>query len=233
MPSPDASHMTYGPYAGPRALALGSVQASTDVPLIRTPYIPRQWRARPSKGRSFGSSEQVTTSVDGLGDLESLPAITAFLHPDADSGHEPTSLDDWPFIDAGAQTSELSGDLRAPDRSFLGADEGASPQPLPMWNDDDLMDIMPAPAATPSDERSLAASLMEFREPKTEYGDDAAASAEREEQQAANGEHAARTLETLAQRVRSGEIVVPGYVPELGDAAVLAAALGALLGIRS
>lgn len=45
-------------------------------------------------------------------------------------------------------------------------------------------------------------------------------------------EAAARALEVLAGRVRDGEISLTGYGPQLGDAAVLATALAALLGVR-
>jgi hypothetical protein len=48
----------------------------------------------------------------------------------------------------------------------------------------------------------------------------------------AGAEAAARALELLAGRVRDGEISLDGYEPRLGDAAVLAAALAALLGVR-
>jgi hypothetical protein len=47
-----------------------------------------------------------------------------------------------------------------------------------------------------------------------------------------NSEAAARALELLAQRVRVGEITLPGYDPRLDDAAALATALAALLGAR-
>ena len=47
-----------------------------------------------------------------------------------------------------------------------------------------------------------------------------------------NAEAAARALELLARRVREGEISLAGYEPRLGDAAALAAALAALLGVR-
>ena len=43
---------------------------------------------------------------------------------------------------------------------------------------------------------------------------------------------AAEVLEQLAMRVRSGELVLPGYDQNLGDAAALAAALAALLGVK-
>ncbi len=43
---------------------------------------------------------------------------------------------------------------------------------------------------------------------------------------------AAVSLESVAQRLRSGELDVPGYTADRGDAAALAAALAALLGVR-
>jgi hypothetical protein len=39
-------------------------------------------------------------------------------------------------------------------------------------------------------------------------------------------------LESIARRLRSGELQVPGFVADRGDAAALAAALASLLGAR-
>ncbi len=47
-----------------------------------------------------------------------------------------------------------------------------------------------------------------------------------------HAETTARALEGLAQRVRAGEVPVPAVQPDLGDAAVLAGVLAALLGWR-
>ena len=48
----------------------------------------------------------------------------------------------------------------------------------------------------------------------------------------AGSEAAAAALETLARRIRDGELPIPGYAPGMGDAAALAAALASLLGLR-
>jgi hypothetical protein len=36
----------------------------------------------------------------------------------------------------------------------------------------------------------------------------------------------------LAQRVRAGELTLPGYDPRMGESAALVAALAAILGVR-
>ncbi|MES2522186.1 MAG: hypothetical protein V4617_05765 [Gemmatimonadota bacterium] len=181
--------------------------------------------------------------------LDSLPPISEFLHSreldavdaamdasvagDTGAGVDPGEAedapytapaelrrpDDWPFSDAGAETTELSAEFRASSHEQLFADV-PEPSPLPMWNDDDLMDIMPPPEAARPAEESPHWTLT------------AADASIEASLQGSNSESAARALETLAARVRSGELRVEGYAPELGDAAALAAALAALLGIR-
>ncbi len=126
--------------------------------------------------------------------------------------------DIWPLDEAGAAMRALAGDMPSPPRRAitpLYVPPVASTPPLPMWGDDDLMDIMPvrAPASDGQDEHW-------------------AASARREAERAGSPEAAARALEDLARRVRAGELELPGYAPEMGDAAALAAALAALLGVR-
>ncbi|HYW32821.1 MAG TPA: hypothetical protein VE869_15080 [Gemmatimonas sp.] len=159
--------------------------------------------------------------------LDALPPIGEFLdsgpvgqiRETAARAGEPVRPDEWPFAEAGAETTELSAEFRPLGHEQLFADV-PEPAPLPMWNDDDLMDIMPPPEAVrPAEE--------------TPHWTMSAADASVEESlQGTSSESAARALETLAARVRSGELRVDGYAPELGDAAVLAAALAALLGIR-
>lgn len=124
---------------------------------------------------------------------------------------EPGRAEDWPFADAGAQASELSIELPSPDPFGDALLTGATPAALPMWNDDDMMDIMPV----------RSASLDEADREATQ-------AAEQQE----HSEAAARALEGLAARVRGGELALPGYASEMGDAAALAAALAALLGVR-
>lgn len=124
---------------------------------------------------------------------------------------EPERAEDWPFADAGAQASELSVELPSPDPFGDALVTGATPAALPMWNDDDMMDIMPVRSASLDEEDRAATAAAEQQE---------------------HSEAAARALEGLAVRVRGGELTLPGYASEMGDAAALAAALAALLGVR-
>jgi hypothetical protein len=138
-------------------------------------------------------------------------------------------VDDWPFADAGAATVELSGELRAPDMAPATPPNGPASASHAMWSDDDLLDIMPAPVQLTGNDASWSPGAAGDDERLT--GANAGRSAA-SFSPGAHSESAARALESLASRVRSGELVLPGYVPELGDAAALAAALAALLGIR-
>jgi hypothetical protein len=175
---------------------------------------------------------------------------------------------DWAMADAVAQASDLTRDF--PASTHAHADSGAdapTPDPLPMWNDDEFLDIMPSPEAarasteTPHWTRALRDNAGKDAPPRDEslsalfgtsepdssggaYDDiDAGAHDAAPDERAdatnahagspfATSEMAARALEGLAARVRSGDLQVPGYAPELGDAAALAAALAALLGVR-
>jgi hypothetical protein len=84
--------------------------------------------------------------------------------------------------------------------------ERVGPQPLPEWSDDDFVDIMPAMA-------------LPAPEPAVPQGPDPQELAE----------EAASMLEGIAMRVRDRELSLPLFTPGMGDAAVLAAALAALL----
>jgi hypothetical protein len=97
-------------------------------------------------------------------------------------------------------------ELRAiADASRFGIDptltERTGPDPLPAWSDEDFVDIMPAPSTS----RAPIAPAIDLRD------------------------EAARTLEAIAGRVRRGDLELPVFVPGMGDAAMLAAALAALL----
>lgn len=208
------------------------------------------------------SGAQMTTAVDALPPIaeflaadptswsESAQAQVAtaprdnVIDPEASDSYrvspvapdDPTPRgEDWPFADAGAATVELTGELRAPDPVSQQAPDGSASSPHAMWNDDDLVDIMPSPVQQsvsdapwrPGGAVEAAGSDALVHE-STAAGDVHHAAGNSH----ANNESAARALEALAHRVRSGELALPGYVPELGDAAALAAALAALLGIR-
>lgn len=122
--------------------------------------------------------------------------------------------EDWPFSEAGAEMSELSGELPARDPFADPFLAGAAPPALPMWSDDDMMDIMPV--------RALR------QDPQSDEDGQGASG----EVSGENREAAARALEGLATRVRDGELALPGYASTMGDAAALASALAALLGAR-
>jgi len=76
-----------------------------------------------------------------------------------------------------------------------------------MWSEDDMMDIMPV--KTPAPEAG---------------GAEPWAARARRESEDGSPESAARALEGLASRIRSGEIQLPTFSAEMGEAAALAAA---------
>lgn len=248
-----APRATHAPYAGPVAgSALPASSRMVSGSSGRTaahavePYVPPNWRSRlaPESQPDIATSESPpyesviapplrSDAVERRG--EALPWINVFLDErdrapaSATLGEPPRAAaereDDWPFEEAGTATTELSGELSAHESPLSAPVEGAAPAPLPMWSDDDLLDIMPVrPSDSPSTDPSAHwAALARTETPKTD--DDHAIPV-------SHTESAARALEMLARRVRGGELPLPGYVPELGDAAALAAALAALLGIR-
>jgi hypothetical protein len=134
----------------------------------------------------------------------------------------PAPIEEWPLEEAAASLDEIARALRdgevredaEPARLFSNV---ATPLPLPAWSDDDLMNIMPTRVATPA--RTVAVEPV-----------DAAVSAAAASE--ASAQAAAQALELLAQRVRAGELQLPGYDPRMGDAAALVSALAALLGLR-
>ena len=139
----------------------------------------------------------------------------------------------WAFDEASREIRSLTRDLKSPESdsssvsASLSADvvgasldidalESALQTPLPMWQDDDLLDIMPVKPA-----------------PRTESSDEHwAAQARREAEPVNHAEAAATLLESVARRVREGSLTVPGFTPHMSDAAGLAAALTALLNSR-
>lgn len=217
--------MTIAPYAGPAAAETSAVDFVPQGRLRVTPYVPREWRVQRATAQEFsaearGSSNSASRAAMPTEGEEPLPSIGSFLQEVAEPD---AAREDWPFHEAGERTTELSEELRNSDAQASGSvSNNAAPVPLPMWSEDDLMDIMPPPSRQAGDSRGAAHSRLEAGH----------AEADNSASEYAHTESAARALETLAQRVRSGELVVAGYAPELGDAAALAAALAALLGIR-
>ncbi len=169
-----------------------------------------------------------------IADAEIADDATAAEVPSADASiveattetDAPESADAWPLDEAGAAMRAFAEDLNArePESPRTFAMESTEPpvssveplSPLPMWSDEDTMDIMPVKAPLTVMAR----------------GEEWAAQARREAELTGNTEATARALESLAHRVRNGDIVMTGFTPDMGDAAALAAALAALLSVR-
>ncbi len=171
--------------------------------------------------------------------------------PATDAQAHAASSDAWPLEDAVAQFRELSAQLDSAVNSFESPEElfaeASTPEPLPAWSDDDMMDIMPirhsgkTPLSSPAvisegelwSERARKAQeeaqvfrAMASAGTVSEAGDASAPVTH------ATAEQAAQALEVLAQRVRAGELTLPGYDPYMGESAALVAALAAILGVR-
>lgn len=178
-------------------------------------------------------------AVEGPAALYASPASHEIVEeavaaewPSPDSAPEaPTPSDAWALDEAAERMRSLADELRDHEGIASGAiepsrlfDDSPSPAPLPAWSDDDMIDIMPVqheraslPTRVPTPRSTNATEPWADRARRV--GDESA-------------EAAARALELLARRVRDGEISLAGYEPRLGDAAALAAALAALLGVR-
>lgn len=248
---------SYPPYAGPAGAA---ATAAGSRPELRRPYVPAPWRSTPDVG---GTEVSAVATVDEVAAVAAdaatddvtpdvtLPSIDTFLsqgneaaeaesHSLAADGDDDAALrgEDWAMSDAAADVVSLAAGLATPDEP-----RDASPllPPLPMWSDDDMLDIMPV--ARPTDAEA-ATRLFGAQDHGAEQGEgsrgapDSALDAmgyqdpAREPDVPQGSEAAAAALETLARRIRDGELPIPGYAPGMGDAAALAAALASLLGLR-
>ncbi len=175
----------------------------------------------PVASRTPPSSEVL---VDEAVAATAWPTITVALEVS-------TPSDAWALDEAAEQMRALADQLREHEGIMGASEEGArlfdetsSVEQLSEWGDDDMIDIMPrqterhgAPNRMPAPGVSPAVEPWADRARRT--GDE-------------NTESAARALEVLARRVRDGEISLAGYEPRLGEAAAIAAALAALLGVR-
>jgi hypothetical protein len=213
------------------------------------PFVPAQWRtvsaaSTPAAGGLVSAFEvpaaDPVEDVQSEDEAEALPWIESFLDaPDGDrseavasqeAASEPTvesaeqvTPEEWPLADAGEAIRAIASDLSrqadasgSPSRNDAapGAPDAAAPA-LRMWSEDDMMDIMPV--KTPAPEAG---------------GAEPWAARARRESEDGSPESAARALEGLASRIRSGEIQLPTFSAEMGEAAALAAALAALLNLR-
>ncbi len=152
---------------------------------------------------------------------EKLPSIDEFVADPAPTPDEEV----WAITDAGEQVAQLADGLGT--MSAVPVPGTVSPQPpLDPWTEDERwMDIMPALnspgspdlAAETAWARAFAEPPAPLPQPVTPAGDAAAAAA---------------ALEVMARRLRAGELAVPGFRADSGDAAALAAVLASLLGAR-
>lgn len=167
-------------------------------------------------------AEQVPLAESATSEVRSHGVVNGGLAEVPGAGEE------WPMDEAGAALRAIASDMPSRDSTPVESTPPtvqrvitplyvppvAATPPLPMWGDDDLMDIMPT--------KPSAAGAAE---PWAEQ-------ARRESERVGNPHAVANALETLAQRVRRGELELPAYAPDVSDAALLAAALAALLGVR-
>ena len=136
----------------------------------------------------------------------------------------------WALVEASEALSELADGLTSrggTSREALSPEvREVPPEPLEPWTDEERwMDIMPA-LQTPggpalAGETAWARAFAEPPAPMTPPA-----------LPAGDTEAAAASLEAIARRLRAGELEVPGFRGDRGDAAALAAALAALLGAR-
>lgn len=232
------------PYAGP----VRTASARPIESIATAPYIPAPFRGKPRVShieQDGVEATDVSTATHDEHTAVELPWIDAFLegdtsragvvdaeatvdrvapsveeHESAATNADAATVDDegWPLADAGTELRKF-GEAFAehvqptPEALFDGGiaagDDAQHPavEPKPMWNGDEWMDIMPVARAAHEERRDA---------PANEEQTDAA--------------HAATMLESIARRVRAGELLLPGYHSDMDDAATVAAALTALLG---
>jgi hypothetical protein len=143
---------------------------------------------------------------------------------DSDGAHAApeASSAGWPIEEAAEALAALAREL--PSTNDAVALPSPS-QPLPLWTEDEQwMDIMPAlPTAASRDVEGETAWARAFAEPPAPL---------EPALPAGDAEAAAASLEAIARRLRAGDLAVPGYRAERGEAAALAAALASLLDAR-
>ncbi len=157
--------------------------------------------------------------------------------------------DVWPLDDAGERMRALTTALDphtthhdAAPVTDLPEEEDPRPTPMPMWTDSDFLDVMPVhEASLPTDVGMPSSAIRmssfphtpELFRPSDPTNAAMDASATNDPPRISNADATARALESLAWRVRNGDLVIPGFSVDLGDAAALATALAALLGAGS
>lgn len=208
------------PYARPEAGGAALPRGGFVRQAVVGPYVPEPWRGRP-----VSSDAPPVPWIDTF--LSSTPALP--MRAVADDSTSATEA--WALDEAAAQMRALANDLRDrggvqrdADVAVRFFDASSTSANLMAWNDDDFIDrmgvpVLRDPSRAPSAPPGGNGDVRRPPTPVPESGEE-------------NSEAAARALELLAQRVRVGEITLPGYDPRLDDAAALATALAALLGAR-
>ncbi len=241
------TQLSSAPYARPVAQA--SPSPAVDAILIDAirasvgPYIPASVRTSAPVAATASltrepavhipveiASEQTHETVN-LESSNELPSIDAFVDHDA-----------WSLHEAGSVLSDLSRQMPSHQARDQHLSSSTDPS-LDAWSDDDMMDIMPVSIAesSPADAQISRAAGVSTPDATPASASHWASQAREREAQTPNidrqngavqTEAAAQLLESLARRVRDGELVLPGFSTEMGDAAALASALAALLGVR-
>lgn len=253
-----SSSSVHPPYAMPLAPAtvgasLLSFDAFAAPAPVRAPYVPREARVVAATAVIDAHSDQAASVPDArletprhvpvvAVEAEQLPSIEQFLletpgdagaatmaalfsSPD-DAVVEDSTEEPWAIADATEAVAELADGLAEHSAAELSTGELA-PEPLEPWTDDERwMDIMPA-LQTPGgpDLAGETAWARAFAEPPAPLSPAPSPPGDTEA--------AAASLEAIARRLRAGDLDIPGYRGDRGDAAALAAALAALLGASS
>ena len=182
---------------------------------------------------------------------KSLPWIEAFVQDD-DMHSEPevmsplllassnaedieeTSVEDsWLMGEAGKRLTELTQSLSSLDASRAAQaalDEKSAtveldqPAALPMWGDDDWMDIMPtytSPSSTSMVPQHSRLTALDQAPVEEEYFDEPtsleAAAAEAIKMQQHHSDVAANALESVARRIRAGEMAIPEFDADMSE----------------
>jgi hypothetical protein len=218
--------------AGTRARALESNAAATldehasDLPWIDAFVEPLDGAMEPPAAASerdaaADASADAVTAAGAHAETADPNALFADKREAAetDDANGAADADPWALDATSQELRAIAAQFAVPDFPVAEHATDVTPSaaaPLPMWSDDDAMDIMPvASSARP-----------------TENDEHWAARARRGPEHAPGAEAAAGMVESVARRIRDGELSIPGYSTEMGEAATLAAVLAAMLGAR-
>ena len=196
-----------------------------ELPAVRFPMLESSPRATQADldlpwVTAYLDAESSSDAPDALLSVVDRSASEDVPPPDVVFGNGSASMlgpDNWLLQDTAAKLSEISAEtfVRAPVR-----DEHAPTLALPAWSDDDLLVIMSATRISMERDETLALTRAATRS----EGDAGTRS---------NAFSIAAALESLAVRVRAGELSVPDSAGCTDDASALAATLPALLTSRS